>query len=123
VSQMTTHIFRLSFRNTCIILWGLFCSCCQIISFHVFSCDDFCVKTTFDSSRHPILCSGFILLLILFACFPSFCSFISMFAVMLVCITSDLELVPSAWSKYFSFIKKNNYRLRWCIQIKCRSIV
>jgi hypothetical protein len=76
------------------------------------------------SSRLDTLffCSGFILLLMLFACCPSSYSFISMFAVMLVCITSDLEFVPSTWSKYFLFINKNNYRLRWCIQIKCRSI-
>ena len=31
----------------------------------------------------------------------SLSSFISMFVLMLVCVTSDLEFVPSAWSKHF----------------------
>ena len=63
VSQMTTYIFRLSFRNTRVrprlffySKWG---SCCQIISRLQLCCSDvsynFCVKTTFDSSQLPIL--------------------------------------------------------------------
>ena len=104
--------------------------CCCDVS------NDFCVKTTFDSYRLPILlqwvhfainliCSVLRMLVSnMISCCPSFCSFISMFALMLICVTSDLEIVSSAWSKYFSFINKNknNYRLPWCILKNCRSI-
>ena len=128
VSQMTTNIFRLSFRNTWVrplffySRWGLVV---PVVKLYIFTSLVVTISTLKRRSIRLdtlIFGSGFILLLILFACCPSSYSFISMFAVMLVFITSDLEFVPSTWSKYCSFINKNNYRLCWCIQIKCRSI-
>ena len=73
----------------------------------------FRVKRTFNSARFQILWYGvhFVIYFIggvlhilvskTIWCCPSFCSVISIFALMLVCVTSVLEFVPSAWFKRF----------------------
>ena len=124
VSQMTTYIFCFSFRSTWVrplffilVLVGfvLFMLSSYITSL-VPCCDVkylFRVKRTFDSARFQILWYGvhFVIYFIggvlhilvskTIWCCPSFCSVISIFALMLVCVTSVLEFVTSAWFKRF----------------------
>ena len=121
ISQMTTYIFSLSFRSTWArprfstinevrvvhdvklyhsissVLWCQLLFLCEHVVRFVstpssFVGDSCCYISYLWCIMYTGVQHDFML--------SDFCSFIPMFALMLVCVTSDLEVVPSVWYKH-----------------------